>query len=111
MAIEGTPTKMVKSGEKALIDLSDCLGGSAETMSYVIEMDKASKDALGVTADPVIKNGKLEITCSKLGAGKIKFTSAVGKDTTMEGGIGEMEFSREISIVSRPYAASNGGWF
>lgn len=111
MAIEGTPTKMVKSGEKALIDLSDCLGSSAETMTYVIEMDKASKDALGVTSDPVIKNGKLEITCSKVGAGKIRFSSGVGKDATMEGGISNMEFSRELSIVSRPYAAANGGWF
>ncbi|MBR5498667.1 MAG: S8 family serine peptidase [Bacteroidales bacterium] len=111
MAIEGTPTKMVKAGEKSLVDLSDCLGGSASTMTYVIEMDQASKDALGVTYDPVIKNGKLEITCSKIGAGKIKFSSAVGKDNTMEGGIGEMEFSRELSIVSRPYAAANGGWF
>ena len=111
MAIEGTPTKIVKVGEKALVDLSDCLGGSSQTMSYTIEMDKASKDALGVTADPVIKDGKLEITCSKHGAGKIKFTSSLGKDTAMEGGIGEMVFSREISIVSRPYAAANGGWF
>ena len=111
MAIEGTPTKMVKVGETVQIDLSDCLGGSAETMEYVIEMDKDSKESLGVTADPVIKNGKLEISCSKLGAGKIRFSSAVGKDTTMEGGISDMKFSREISIVSRPYAASNGGWF
>ena len=111
MAIEGTPTKMVKMGEKALVDLSDCLGGSAQTMTYVIEMDKSSKESLGVTADPVIKDGKLEITCSKTGAGKIKFSSAVGKDTSMEGGISDMKFSREISIVSRPYAAANGGWF
>ena len=111
MAIEGTPTKMVKAGEKALVDLSDCLGGSAQTMTYVIEMDKSSKESLGVTADPVIKDGKLEITCSKTGAGKIKFSSAVGKDTSMEGGISDMKFSREISIVSRPYAAANGGWF
>ena len=111
MAIEGTPTKMVKMGEKALVDLSDCLGGSAQTMTYVIEMDKSSKESLGVTADPVIKDGKLEITCSKTGAGKIRFSSAVGKDTTMEGGISDMKFSREISIVSRPYAAANGGWF
>ena len=111
MAIEGTPTKIVKVGEKALVDLSDCLGGSAETMEYVIEMDKDSKESLGVTADPVIKDGKLEISCSKLGAGKIRFSSAVGKDTSMEGGISDMKFSREISIVSRPYAASNGGWF
>ena len=111
MAIEGTPTRMVKVGEKAQVDLTDCLGGSSETLSYVIEMDQESKNSLGVTSDPVIKDGVLEITCSKIGAGKIRFTSAVGKDTTMEGGIGEMAFSREISIVSRPFAATNGGWF
>ena len=111
MAIEGTPTRMVKVGEKAIIDLNDYLGGSATTMTYTVEMDKDSKYALGVVSDPVIRNGRLEITCSKIGAGKIKFSSAVGKDTTMEGGIGQMEFSREISIVSRSYAASNGGWF
>jgi hypothetical protein len=29
----------------------------------------------------------------------------------MEGGISDMKFSREFSIVSRPYAAANGGWF
>ena len=110
MAIEGTPTKMVKAGEMSIVDLSDFLGGSAETISYVIEMDQASKDALGVIADPVIKNGKLEITCTKIGAGKIRFSSAVGKDNSMENGINDMEFSRELSIASRPYAASNGGW-
>ena len=111
MAIEGTPTKMVKVGEKAQVDLTDCLGGSSETLSYVIEMDQESKNSLGVTVDPVIKNGVLEITCSNIGAGKIRFTCAIGKDTTMEGSIGEMTFSREISIVSRPYAAANGAWF
>ena len=110
MAIEGTPTKMVKMGEKALVDLSDCLGGSAQTMTYVIEMDKESRDALGVTGDPVIKDGFLEIECSKIGAGKIVLCSAVGKDPEREDGIGDMAYSREISIVSRPYVAKNGGW-
>jgi hypothetical protein len=28
----------------------------------------------------------------------------------MENGIGEMTYSREISIVSRPFATDNGGW-
>ena len=111
MAIEGTPTKVVKVGEKSVIDLSDCLGGSASTMSYVIEMDKESRDALGVTGDPVIKDGKLEITCSSIGAGKIRFTSGIGKDTAVEEGISDMTFSREMSIASRPFAAANGGWF
>ena len=111
MAIEGTPSVMVKSGEKAVIDLSECLGGSAKNLKYTLSIDEQTKTSLGLTADPVLKDGKLELTCTKVGAGKVTLSCAVGKDTSMENGIGEMEFSREISIVSRPYAASNGGWF
>ncbi|MBR2857015.1 MAG: S8 family serine peptidase [Bacteroidales bacterium] len=111
MAIEGTPSVMVKSGEKAVIDLSEWLGGSAKNMKYTLSMDEQTKTSLGLTADPVLKDGKLELTCTKVGAGKMTLSSAVGKDTSMENGIGEMGFSREISIVSRPYAAANGGWF
>ena len=111
MAIEGTPSVMVKAGEKAVSDLSEWLGGSAGNLSYDIAIDEAAKTSLGLTNDPVIKDGKLEITCTKVGAGKVTLSSSIGKDSTMENGIGEMEFSREISIVSRPYAATNGGWF
>lgn len=111
MAIEGTPSVMVKAGEKTAVDLSQCLGGSVMNMKYELSIDEQTKASLGLTEDPVIKNGMLELTCTKVGAGKVTFRSAVGKDTTMENGIGEMEFSRELSIVSRPYAASNGGWF
>lgn len=111
MAIEGTPTKMVKAGTNAQIDLSDCLGSSASTMTYLIDMSDEDMASLGVTESPIIKDGKLEICCSKIGAGKIRFTSKIGKDTEIENGIGGMEFSREISIISRPYAAANGGWF
>ena len=111
MAIEGTPTRIVKVNETVTVDLTDCLGGAAETMEFSVEMDNESRKSLGVATDPFIKNGKLVITCSEIGAGKIRFSSAVGKDASMEGGISDMTFSREISIVSRPYAAANGGWF
>jgi hypothetical protein len=111
MAIEGTPTRTVKVGEKTSIDLSEWLGSSAKTIDYSISIDEQTKTALGLTADPVIKDGVMELTCTKVGSGKIKFTSGIGKDSSMENGISDMEFSREVSIVSRPYAASNGGWF
>jgi hypothetical protein len=80
-------------------------------MSYKMVVDQAAKESLGLTADPVLNNGVLEITCTKIGAGKVTLSSSIGKDKETEGGIGQMNFSREISIVSRPYAASNGGWF
>ena len=111
MAIEGTPTVMAKVGEKCSIDLSQWLGSSAKTLNYTMDVDQQTKNALGLTENPVVKNGVMELTCTKIGAGKVTLSSAIGKDPAKENGIGQMEFSREVSIVSRPYAASNGGWF
>lgn len=111
MAIEGTPTRMVKVGEKASIDLASWIGDTSESIQYSISIDENTRNSLGLTSDPVIRNGALEITCTKVGSGKFTLSSSVGKDTSMDNGISEMEFSREVSVVSRPYAASNGGWF
>ena len=107
MAIEGTPSILVKAGSKEAVDLSQYCNLYD---SYTINIDEASRNSLGLTSDPVIKDGRLEIECTKIGAGKITLSSAVGKDPEKENGIGEMAYSREISIVSRPYAAKNGGW-
>ena len=107
MAIEGTPSVLVEAKAKTAIDLNPYCNPYD---SYSISIDEASKASLGLASDPVIKNGCLEIECTKIGAGKIVLSSAVGKDTQIENGIGEMSYSREISIVSRPYAATNGGW-
>ena len=107
MAIEGTPSLMAAVGEKARIDLSEYCNPS---LKYEISVDETSATSLGLSSDPVIKDGCLEIECSKIGAGKIVISSAVGKDPELEDGIGEMAYSREISIVSRPYVAKNGGW-
>ena len=107
MAIEGTPSVIAAVGEKVRIDLSDYCNPS---LKYEISVDEASSASLGLSSDPVIKDGFLEIECSKIGAGKIVLSSAVGKDPEREDGIGNMDYSREISIVSRPYVAKNGGW-
>ena len=107
MAIEGTPSVIAAVGEKVRIDLSDYCNPS---LKYEISVDEASNASLGLSSDPVIKEGFLEIECSKIGAGKIVLSSAVGKDPEREDGIGDMDYSREISIVSRPYVAKNGGW-
>lgn len=107
MAIEGIPSVMAAVGEKVQIDLSGYCNPSLE---YQVSIDDASKASLGLTSDPVIRNGFLEVECSKIGAGKILISSSVGKDPEKEDGIGSMSYSREISIVSRPYVAKNGGW-
>ena len=107
MAIEGTPSVMAQVGEKTRIDLS---GYCNPSLNYEISVDEASSTSLGLSSDPEINDGFLEIECSKIGAGKIVLSSAVGKDPEREDGIGEMAYTREISIVSRPYVAKNGGW-
>ena len=108
MSIEGTPSIMVKVGEEAVIDITEWIGSEVDELS--ISIDEASRKSLGLTADPVITDGHISLSCSNIGAGKIKVSASVGKDPEMEDGIGKMDFSREFSIVSRQYTASNGGW-
>ena len=107
MAIEGTPSVMVKAGDSCSIDISQWC---SPTETYSLSIDASSRTSLGITQDPVIKKGKLEIRCSKTGAGKVTIRGEVGRDPEKENGIGGMEYSREISIVSRPFATKNGGW-
>ena len=107
MAIEGTPTFMARKGEKVSINLSSYCNPNG---NYSISVDEDSRNSLGLVSEPVVRGGKLEIECSRIGAGKIVLSSSVGKDPEREDGIGGMEYSREISIVSRPFATDNGGW-
>ena len=107
MAIEGTPSVMVKAGENCSINLSDWCNPAG---TYELSIDEASRASLGLTSTPVVRNGRLEINCSKIGAGKVVINGEVGRDYQMEDGIGGMAFSREISIVSRSFATKNGGW-
>ena len=107
MAIEGTPTFLAKAGDVVHIDLSNYCNPA---LTYEISVDDASRQSLGLEGEPVIKNGNLEICCKNIGAGKLTLKASVGKDEAIEGGIGGMAYTREISIASRPFATSNGGW-
>ena len=85
----------------------------AARLGCTVSVDEATSKALGLDGVPVVKNGKLEFTCTAIGSGKIRISSSTansGADKS-EHSIGKMDFSREISIVSRPYASTNGGWF
>ena len=108
MGIEGTPSIIVETGKTVQIDLSEWIGSEVDELTVTI--DDASRKSLALTSDPVIKDGKVELACSAVGAGKIVVAASVGKDPEMENGIGKMDFSREFSIVARQYATANGGW-
>lgn len=109
-AVEGIPSILAKTGSKLSIDLSEYLGGTAANFDFKVTVDSKVKESLGLESDPVIRNGKLELTCTKVGGGRITLSSSVGKDTSREDGIGGLDFSREVSVISRPFASDNGGW-
>lgn len=112
MSIEGTPMVMTQPGAKCRIRISDYTGATSSSMSYTVDIDEQTKSALGIgAADPTVsQDGIVEFTCSKLGSGKITLHSSIGKDPEKADGIGAMNISKEISIVCRSSATSNGGW-
>lgn len=112
MNIEGTPSIMAKVGEEIEVDLCDYMGGNAAGLTYLgADVSQTAADALGLDNAPVIENGVMKVTCTKVGSGKITVRAIAGGDKLGGGdSIGGMEFSKEISIVSRPFATANGGW-
>lgn len=111
MAVEGIPCATVKAGSEAKIDLDAWFGGGSDGLTYTsAEIDSESAAALGATSVKV-EGGSLVLTCSKTGAGKVT-VSAIAGGTELGGGdvTGGMETTRVISIVSRPFSSSNGGW-
>jgi hypothetical protein len=76
-----------------------------------VDVSSAVSASLGLENAPVVENGMLKFICTKAGSGKITVRAIAGGDKLGGGdSIGGMEFSREISIVSRPFTTKNGGW-
>ena len=113
MQIEGTPSIMVATGERCSVDVSEYFGGSAADLTYLkVAVSDEANEALGISGEPKINKGLLEIKCTKNGSAKITI-SAIAGGGQLGGGnnIGGTEISREISIISRGVCSTNGGWF
>lgn len=113
MAIEGTPSVIIKTGEETRLSLSSFFGtGSQDFVTYLdIEVSETAKKALGLETEPTITHGRLNIKATRSGCAKITVKAIGSGDKLGEGtNIGGMEISREISIISRPVKSSNGGW-
>lgn len=112
MQIEGTPSILTKAGNAMEVDLREYMGAHAADLTYLgIDIDKTAAASLGIEGTPVLENGILKLTCTKVGAGKITVRAIAGGDKLGGGGsIGGTEFSKDVSIVSRPYVSENGGW-
>lgn len=112
MKIEGVPCSLVATGSTQWVDLSPYFGTSSTNLTYTgYTMTDEAKAAIGLDGDPELKYGRLYLKATKIGSAKITVSavgggSAVGTDDT----IGGMPVSREISIITRGFTASGGGW-
>ncbi len=112
MKVEGVPSIIVKSGEGQFVDVSSYFGSASVNLTYLgVEVLGDGKESTGLAEDPYMKYGKLYIHPTKPGACKVRVT-AVGGGTELGGDdkIGGMEVSQDISIISRDFKSSNGGW-
>ena len=105
MALEGTALFITTPGKSLTIDLAQIIGDSYG--KYTIEMEPEDMESLGISSLPSADGSVIELTCTKTGAGKIRFKSSVGagKDN-----VPVLEYYKEISVVSRASVAENGGW-
>ena len=113
MQIEGTPSLVAKTGEAAKLSLNEYMGGAAANITYLaVEAGEDAYEALGLEEAPFVKNGKLNIRCTKNGSAKIVIRAIAGGDVLgTEGVMGGTEFTKEISVLSRETGmAKNGGW-
>ena len=113
MQIEGTPSLVAKTGELSKLSLTEYFGGAAANLTYLsVELSDEAREALGVEGTPVIKNGKLNIRCTKVGSAKVVIKAIAGGDVLADSvDMGGSEFTKEVSVLSREVAvAKNGGW-
>lgn len=112
MKIEGVPCSLVATGSKQWIDLSPYFGTSSTSLTYTgLDMDDEARNTLGLQGEPELKNGRLYLHATKIGSAKLTI-HAVGGGSVVGGEnvIGGMAISREISIITRGYTSSDGGW-
>lgn len=112
MALEGTPCITVKAGENQTVSLDAIFGGGSSSLTYTeVEVSEEDKAALGLSSNPKIIGGGLNITPTKLGSAKIT-VKAIAGGTSLGGGknMGGSEISREVSIISRAVSSTSGGW-
>lgn len=112
MKIEGVPCSLIATGSSQWVDLSPYFGTASTSLTYTgFEMSESAKETLGLVGEPELKHGRLYLHATKIGSAKVTINAigggdAIGTDTT----IGGMAISREISIITRGFTSTTGGW-
>ena len=112
LQVEGTPYRQAVVGEENALTLADYFGASFNQLTYLsVEISDEDKAALGITSYPFIRSGRLLITPTKAGCGKVTI-HAVGGGTTIgtEDVVGGMHITKTVAIIARGASSSNGGW-
>ena len=129
MKIEGIPSITAAIGQTDYLDLSDFLGTSSVSLSYLgVEVPESTINSLGLEeiqatntskypAYPekgyaYVQFGRLYLHPTKAGSGKI-IVRAIGGGDHVGGGDnppGGMEVTTEVSVIAREVASTNGGW-
>lgn len=113
MQIDGNPCLTAQVGKSQRLDITDYFGGCAGNLTYLeISISDEDKASLGLESDPEIAYGKLKIHPTKAGCGIIHIKAVAGGETLGTGtnDMGGMEINRDVAVISRYVASSNGGW-
>ena len=132
MHIEGLPTLTSQIGKSQWIDLTSAFGTASVSLTYLkVEVPESTVQSLGLEKiEPTnagkypavvdangyayVQFGRLYVSPTKVGSGKIKI-SAVGGGDHLGGGSnppGGMEIAQEVSLIARDVPGGNGtgGW-
>ena len=110
MQMDSTPVLYARTGQEKLQSLDAFFGGGSKDLNFT-ECNASSgvRNELGIETLK-IENGQLKFKASKPGSGRITVKAIIGGDHVGGNFIGGSYVEREIEVVVRGAAASNGGW-
>ena len=110
MQMDSTPVIYALTGEEKTQSLDIYFGDGAKDLLFK-ECDASNKVRTDLGIETLkIENGMLKIKATKPGSGRITVKAIVGGDHVGGNYIGGSYVEREIEVVVRGAAASNGGW-
>ena len=110
MQMDSTPVIYALTGEDKTQPLDAFFGDGAKDLNFK-ECNASNKVRTDLGIETLaIENGQLKFKASKPGSGRITVKAIVGGDHVGGNFIGGSYVEREIEVVVRGAAASNGGW-
>ena len=124
MKIEGVPCINAVTGKNQWLDVSNFFGTSSVNLTFIgeeldnggikVEVNAKGRESLGLAEEPYMKNGRLYVHPTKAGSAKFTVKAiAGGSEVGSDAGIGGMEVTQEISVITRSVKSETnglGGW-